>query len=519
MKKSTLIVCVVFLALAAGAIYTTTRKPERGISRISFSKVDTDSIDAISVKGPKPIELKKVDDVWQLADGKPADANAIKRLVESVAKIKSSNLATRDESRFAELEVDEEKGTQIRLSAAGKVVAKFVVGKSAAGGAHVRTDDGVYQVQGVYQGTFARESSAWLERKLFTARMNEVKRVEVKFSDQKPYALLQEAGKWKLEDDSVLPKGFRFDGGAARRLVSSLVNLRAKDIVDDDPGVEKTGLGDGADTLTMEVGAAEEPSKEGQNEEGEEEEPSDALQPTTRYRVQIGLENDDKAVYLRVDGRDYLYTLAKSSADNLRKAPTDFRDLKFVSIEQDKIKELTIKNDKGTTVLAKKDSTWELVRSTEKKPEGFTFDATMVQRRLSALASARGTELAPAQSAAAAGLTAAKYSVTAKLDDGNKVRVLFGKEVKHNDQDRVYAGGNADDAIYLVTPWTRNNLTGGLTTFKKREQPPGLGSIDPKALGNLPPDVRQSLMKQMQQKKREQEMLERIQKQMAQQKQ
>ena len=89
----------------------------------------------------------------------------------------------------------------------------------------------------------------------------------------------------------------------------------------------------------------------------------------------------------------------------------------------------------------------------------------------------------------------------------------LSKEIKEENRDLLYARGNVDDAIYLVTKWTRQNLTGGLKTFQKTADPSGLSNIDPKTLSNLPPDVRSGLMKQIEEKKRQQQLIEKFQRQ------
>jgi hypothetical protein len=105
--------------------------------------------------------------------------------------------------------------------------------------------------------------------------------------------------------------------------------------------------------------------------------------------------------------------------------------------------------------------------------------------------------------------------VSVVFEDGKKAALVFGSEFKDGDRDAVYARGNVDDAVYVVAKWTRDNLTGGLAGFKKRAEPEGMPNLDPSAMQNLPPDVRASLMKQLEQKKREQEMLKQVQAQMA----
>ena len=110
------------------------QNPERGITRISFSNLDTGPVDRVVVEGKNPIELKKVDGVWVLADGKRANQRSVERLLEALPNIQSSDLTTREEKRFAEFEVDEEKGSHVVAYAGSEVLVDFWVGKSASGG-------------------------------------------------------------------------------------------------------------------------------------------------------------------------------------------------------------------------------------------------------------------------------------------------------------------------------------------------------------------------------------------------
>jgi hypothetical protein len=53
-------------------------------------------------------------------------------------------------------------------------------------------------------------------------------------------------------------------------------------------------------------------------------------------------------------------------------------------------------------------------------------------------------------------------------------------------------------------------VLGGLDTFAKREQADPLANLDPKALSNLPPEVRDSLLRQMQQKRQQDEAMRKL---------
>jgi len=493
MKKSTAIVAVVFVALLVGAYWLMSKKPERGITRISFAAVDKDKIDRVVIGGPNATELRKQGEQWQLASGKEADADAVKRLVEAIPKVDSTDLVTKDEARFAELEVNDDKGAAVTAFANGVEVAKFVVGKAASGGANVRVGSAVYVVPGLAAHLFSKPASSWQQLKLFADKIEDVSRVEVTLAGQPSYALIKKDDNWELEDAKLAPANFRFDKNAARSLVSSLVNARASKVLDSDPGADKTALTDKADLLAF-VG------KEG-----------------AKRTLQLGATGDDKSVYARAGGKPDVYQLAEYSAKNLRKQVTDLRDFGMMKVEKDKAKKLSIATAKLKLEFEKTGADWKLGKSSEAVPKDFELDMMLVQRRVQALDTARGLRLAdPGTTPQQAGITKPSASIAVVLEDGKPATLVFGNEFKDGDRDAVYAKGNADDSIYVVAKWTRDNLTGGLAGFKKRpEGEGGMPNIDPAAMQNLPPDVRASLMKQFEQKKREQEMMKSLQAQMA----
>lgn len=507
MNKSTLIALVVFAALAGAVVWSMGRAPERGISRISFAELDAGKIDRLEIAGPNPVKLKKDGDLWRLEDGKEADEAAVKRAAEAVAKVASSDLVTRSAERFAELEVDEAKGTRVQAFAGSQQLADFVVGKAATGGAHVRVGDEVYAVKQVFQNIYSKPAATWLERRFFKQGVADAARLEVRLAGQTPYAMAKKDGKWGLEDASLMPQGFAFDANAAASLAGAVAGLRAKDIIDPKPGAEVTKLEADFDAFIIAFAG-----KEGE--------------PDTTAKLRLGAaREDDKSVFAMVEGRDTLYVIPEGTAKSLRKSLLDLRDLAMMSLETGKAKRLTISSGKDRTVFEKKDGAWTLVSSTDKKPEGFELDPQAVERRVSAVASARAARVADGAGTANTGLAKPSAQVTVELEGGKPATLVFGNTTKNADTEMVYARGNAAEHVYFVTPWLKSNLTGGLASFRKQAGPPGgmggmgglggLGNIDPNALQNLPPEVRASLMQQLQQKQREQELIKQIQAQQA----
>lgn len=496
MKRSTLIALVVFAGLVALAVVKLSEKKERGIERVSLAQVDATKLDRIELSGKNTAALVKEGDVWKY-EGRKADEAAIKQLLEAIGKLESSELVTKSKDKFEELEVTDEKGTRVKVSAGGTVQAEFVVGKAAAGGSNVLVDGAVYVAKDVRGYVFQKSGSNWLEKKLFTWALKDVTKLEVQLAGQPAYALVKAEGdEWKLADESALPKGFRFDKAAARTLVSNLVNARAKDILDTKPDEATSGLADTADKLVVTAGE-------------------------TTETLWLGKETEDKSVHAKVSSRppEDVFTFASYTAKNLKKNLVDLRDLGLMSFDKDKVVSVTIRDGKKSVTFDKQGAGWKIANSTDPVPKDFEFDESKVTRRITAIASLKGIAIAPAAERAKAKVASPDAQVGMKLEDGTKVTLSFGAKTKHEDRDAVYATGNADGELYLVTEWVRKNNVGLIDTFKKDDPAAGghdgLSNLDPKALKGLPPDVQKSLEQQISQKKKEQDMIKRVQEQMA----
>lgn len=482
MNKSTVIALLVFVALVIAAVRTVEEKPERGVTRLSMAHIDAAAVDRLLLGGDDGIRIEKVDGRWRV-DGKLADQPSVERLIEAVAAIQSSDLASRNPERHGELEVDDEKGTRVRLYAGGAELADLVVGSSARGGSHVRVGDEVYAVSGVYRASFARDRASWVERRLFFDDDDAAVRVEVAIAGDPPYALVARDGGWHLEDETLLPEGQRFDAEAAARMVRALVSVRADEVLDGDPE-GPTGLDDGADRLVFRVAGDD------------------------RERSLVLGASDGGSVYARSSERDHILKLGSAVVDGVRKRLVDLRDLGIVRLDAQAVKRLAIDDGAQRFVFEKTDGTWQLAETTAEKPEDFELDRAGVPRRLSDMSRLR----AVAESDGAVfDAAAAKQKLTATLDDDTQVVVAFGSESTWQDRPVVAAVGNADAGVYLVETAQRDRLLRGLDSFARTERsgPGGLADLDPAALQNLPPEIRDSLLKQMMEEQQRQEMIQR----------
>ncbi|MBN1960859.1 MAG: DUF4340 domain-containing protein [Deltaproteobacteria bacterium] len=502
MKRSTVIALAVFIALLVSAVMLLTQKPERGITRVSLTDINIQQIDRIVFNGKNAAEIKRQANAkWFLDNGKLADNAAVERLLESLVKINSSNLLTRDPNHYAEYETDDEKGTKLTAYSGAQKVIELTVGKNTSNGLAIRIDNSVYAVNGVYSGAFVRKASDWLEKRVFAQKIDEAKRLEIKLANSSAYALIKKDNSWSIENPDIFPKDFRFDANAASSLVSNVVNLRLNDFIMPDPGVEKTGLGDDANTLSITFSQAT--TNASNNADSQE----------IVKVLRIGKDKEkNKEIYAKLDGSDDIFTLAVSSANRLLKPASDLRDLKLLQFDITKVKKLSIKSTKVNLAFAKNDTAWTLVYSNEKKPANFALDPMLIERRVNLILNLRATRLATAKENSKSGLAKPTSVVTVELNDGSKVNLRFGREFKDENKEAIFAQGNIDNATYVLNTSIWKNLLGGIVTFNKQPESfsGGMPNLDPQTLAKLPPDVREQLIKQMMQKQREQQLIKQL---------
>ena len=342
MQRSTLIAVTVFGILVVAAGWVMTRKPERGIQRINFAGLQASLIDRIVVTGAHPVELKKDGAVWRLANGREADNDAVQALLNTALRVTSSDVLAQDANHSLDYDVDDAKGEHVQLFSVGTEMANFVVGKSMTGGAAVRAGDLVFRVANLAPTAFAHSPADWMQRRMFTERLEDLKRVNIQLAGAPAYTLVRNEKSWELAenenadlvpDPNAMPD-FRFDPGAAQALAAAVVGLRASEILDADPGLEVTKLGPGADVFTFFMNdkalAAQAGSKE------------------VSRTLRLGASREDKGLYAQVEGRKEVVLLPAYAAAALRKQRTDLRDLTIMlPFDVNQVQALTLNTGSG----------------------------------------------------------------------------------------------------------------------------------------------------------------------------
>lgn len=532
-----LIVFVILLFVVIGKDDTNTKV---GVKELKVEKVDKDAVQKIEVTLPpkkaagdagpegatagaaKRIVLEKSGDAWKVWDADVADKKfdvddgQIKSALDAIGEFATGDLIANKKEKHAELEIDDEKGQLVRVTAKGKTALELVFGRAAkGGGSTVRQKDSndVFVAKGRLGSVLKKEVGAWRKKALFDdLKADDITRVAITNADGSrivvegtppppPAPDAPDAGpsasaaaaktEWKLVEPSAaaLPEGFRLDKAQLARPAASFASLRAQDFAD---GTTDATAGFDAPHTIVEASTGSAGGK--------------------KITVHFGKEDDKKRVYAKVDGDPQIYLVAGYSAKQLQKTVDDLRELTLLDARIDDVEKVTIKGTAATVVVQKKGEEWELVEPKTPPPD---FEATQIAGQIAGILRARAARVAndaPATAFAPVGGKPPGPVVEVSLKGGKKQTLKFGAPVPLDAEEKAKAGddkkklepreyyvkGAVDDLTYVIAAFSRNRYDKPTELFKKPPgPPPGMGGGAIPGMEGLPPEVRKKLEESM----------------------
>ena len=133
-----------------------------------FLEFDPSMVDALSVVTPEEtIELRKLEDQWQLSERFPADQTKVEKLIEKLADLDAGWPVATSGSTAERFEVTSDNFQKhVTLKSKDDVVAEFYLGTSPGyQRVHARTDGPVHSVK-LSNYEFGSNASAWLNKQL-----------------------------------------------------------------------------------------------------------------------------------------------------------------------------------------------------------------------------------------------------------------------------------------------------------------------------------------------------------------
>jgi hypothetical protein len=492
MKKGTLILIGVFAILLVVVFATRERQVSVGVLKFELPPIDKDKVIAIEIAGPKAASLKKEAAGWTVADpGKPdqkhpADEQQINSALDAYKETKVRDLVSDRPERQQEFEIDDAKSLRVRITSQGAPSVELVLGKpTKSGGVYIRQakSNAIFTAEGRFPWMARRDATAWRNRSIITAKVEDLVEVAVHPKDQQSFVLTSsgEGGGWKLKEGTKLPDGFRYDASAGQGLVQQLINLRAQDFIDS-PGSDES-LGFAGPHSIVEA----------------------KLKDGKQFKLHLGQEQESKeskgkAVAARLESDPQVYLVPPYSANILQKRAADLRDLSLLSFDPQKVSKLSILSSGKKTVVAREGDTWKVIEP-KKLPSGFEFDPGRVSSELNMLRGLKASRLIDGKvEAAQSGLSKPTTHVDLTLESGAHQSLAFGKEAKSDKGKEVYVKGSADASTYAIFEGARSRFASGIEMFKKLPPPPAnMAGGGMRGLESLPPEVRAKIEAQLRQ--------------------
>ncbi len=487
MSKSTLVGLVVSGALMGILAGCTGNDQAAGNTEVSFTALPRDQVDRIEINDRVTTVLVRRGNHWFIQGGRRADPSSIQQVLETIMKIHSSEVVSRDPQSYAEYRVDETTGVEVAVSGGGRELAHFVIGSGGPGSSNVRVAGDVFRVPEVYAGSFKRKGTGWADRTIIELESKDIAEVSFQIAED-AYTLVSTDSGWQVKDTSALPEGFRFDARGAAELVSELLGLRVREFIEADPGPDVTGLAAGADVVTLRPKA-----------------------PGAHALVlKLGSGRADDTVYAALSTGD-IFTLSKHTAARLRTQLMALRDLDLMDFDPDEVRELALRDGKRHLVLTRADEGWAVKTSSEVLPERFILDSMAVEGQLRLFEQLRAAMVLVDRLPEEAGLGRGDSWVRLSGSAGVLAVLHFGKFVGEGAQAVRCVQTTEGKEVYGLASAMVERVLVPLDALRKRTQmmpPGGVSGIDPSSLSKLPPVIREQILKQLAEQERAQSQTE-----------
>lgn len=478
MKKSTWIIIGIVAVLGLTYFCTKPQKVSVGVKKLELPVFDQALIDRIEIQEKNnPLIFIKHDKRWFLESGGEkilADQTAVASMLEAIKTLSPAYYVSELEEKQAELGLDNNAASIIKLHAQGKPVFSLALGKSdpkAGRYAKIPDDKHIYAVRGLYWQIFKPKLEDWRERRLVS--LSEPDLVSINFERLgKTTLAIKKSGdgnSWLIDKNIIsLPENFRTDPSSLSNLVRAAMNLRAQAFVDNRPKLANTIA-----TLIF----------------------------TTRDKQEHSLQiypGPGDNYWVKTGNNEQIYEINKSSVEHLFKPVSELRALNIMKLDAQAVNKIIMPR-KTPIVLEKIDNIWKISEPT-KLPKDFEFDPATVDSVINLVVELKAERIANTNKDQASEKDWKKVALIELIGPENKKTALYASKSKTNPEIYVVQG-NIDSEIYVVPHSQLQRLLRGLDAFKKEDfkMPP----IDERTQGfdSLPIEVQRKILESMKKKK------------------
>jgi hypothetical protein len=237
-KKTIILAAVLcFLLLVFYLIESPLKNNKKSEQPLFISGFDKASAAAIIIKSKdkEEVQLQKKPEGWIVVTGSKtyqADKAPIDNLLDTVGKIKIEAVASKNPKKYKELEVNQDKGVEVRIEdGTKKSLAHFYVGKSGPDlfSTYLRLADAeqVVLASGMLKMAFDRELKDWRNKTIFALNQQEITDYEVK-GDKGFHLKKGEKDQWEV----IAPEKFSPKKEIAEDCLKTIATLNAADFAD-----------------------------------------------------------------------------------------------------------------------------------------------------------------------------------------------------------------------------------------------------------------------------------------------
>ncbi|MFH1029888.1 MAG: DUF4340 domain-containing protein [bacterium] len=265
--------------------------------------VDAKNIDKIEIlKAGKAVLIENHEGVWKIIsqNGFIADQEAIGSLISEALDLNRYILASQNAEKFSDFEVDDAKGTNIKLYEDSKEIANFYIGKAGPDfdSTYFRLtgDNNVYLSKGYVRYYFDKDE--WRDLVIYDFEAENATKIALKYRNVSDNVILEKIGDaWKIEGIEAKDA----DKSKVEQILNTLSKLRAND-VEYNKTPKECGFGSAPLAVRLE------------------------LADGGKRNLIIGGKPSDEEdkYYAKREEDDTIYILNKTTVDNLMKKAGDF---------------------------------------------------------------------------------------------------------------------------------------------------------------------------------------------------
>ncbi|MGA1868623.1 MAG: DUF4340 domain-containing protein [bacterium] len=439
-SKKTIIFLFLLIIICIVAFMVRAPKDNKNESNSLFPGFDPASAASIVIDNKSSIiNLKKIEDTWVVVeeDNLPAGEDQINKALDTIVEINKDTIISRNPEKQSIYEVDPNSGLEVVVKDKNdSIIADLFIGKSGPDfmSTYVRKKDSheVISHRGFHlKSEFDKTPQNWVDKTVVALKMEDIDKVEFIHEDEGAYLIMrdeEDENKWKV----ISPVEASL-GSEASSIVRALASLRAQEIKRQDKELTEYGLDN--PLLTLKI----------------------TLKDGKIYTERMAKIPDKEDYYLKVDEKEYLYTIAKYNIERVNKKWLDLVDRSVVKIDEKEIKEITFAKKGNTYTIARGDNgEWEAI-----KPEKVALKTDMINDIVKTLTNLRALEVLWPEDLENElkeyGLDIPQETITLVPNEGDAIIEQIGK-LFDTKKDKYYFKLHNKNFVYLIGKYSIDKL-------------------------------------------------------------